>query len=42
VWYVLAQYWPYLLGSLLIGIAVGWFAASPAGRVRKTPAGSDR
>jgi hypothetical protein len=28
--YLLAVYWPYVVGALAIGLAAGWFSFSPA------------
>jgi hypothetical protein len=32
--FVLSQYWPFLVGALIAGIAVGFWAASPLWRRR--------
>jgi hypothetical protein len=32
--FLAAQYWVFVLLAVVAGIAVGWFAASPAGRAR--------
>jgi len=42
VLFVLAQYWPFALGAAVLGIAVGWWAASPAGGRRRGAAGARR
>ncbi|MGV8841389.1 MAG: hypothetical protein ACWA6X_13950 [Bauldia sp.] len=33
--FVLSQYWPFALGAALLGVAVGWWTASPAGGRRR-------